>query len=151
MDALAPARGGGGDGSGGVLDRVVAALAAELDGAAAGGLSSGSFVVAMAATNRPDLVDPALLRAGRFERRVYVGAPQGAARAEVLRAQMRGMHLADDVDAVELAELAPARVSGADLYGVAADAWMRAAKRASAAGETQVVVHRDDFLGAMAL
>jgi len=151
VDALAPARGGGGDGSGGVLDRVVAALAAELDGAAAGGLSSGSFVVAMAATNRPDLVDPALLRAGRFERRVYVGAPQGAARAEVLRAQMRGMHLADDVDAVELAELAPARVSGADLYGVAADAWMRAAKRASAAGETQVVVHRDDFLGAMAL
>ena len=79
MDALAPVRGQATDG--GTTDRVVAALLTELDG-----VETLRNVVVVGATNRPDLVDPALLRPGRLERLVYVPPPDGAARAEILRA-----------------------------------------------------------------
>jgi transitional endoplasmic reticulum ATPase len=96
VDALAPVRGQASDG--GTTDRVVASLLTELDG-----VESLRNVVVVGATNRPDLVDPALLRPGRLERLVYVPPPDGAARADVLRAAARTVPLADDVDLDALA------------------------------------------------
>ena len=91
IDALAPARGRTGDS--GVSDRVVAALLTELDG-----VESLRDVVVAGATNRPDLIDPALLRPGRLERLVYVPPPDGAARGAILRTAARNTPLAADVD-----------------------------------------------------
>ena len=71
LDSLAPARGAAGD-SGGVMDRVVSQLLAEIDGAGGGG---GELFV-IGATNRPDLLDPALLRPGRLDQLIYVGIAQ---------------------------------------------------------------------------
>ncbi|GAA2558236.1 AAA family ATPase [Pseudonocardia hydrocarbonoxydans] len=91
IDALAPRRGGSTDS--GVADRVVAALLTELDGA-----EPLRDVVVVGATNRPDLIDPALLRPGRLERLVYVPPPDAAARADILRAAGRNTPFAEDVD-----------------------------------------------------
>ncbi|HEY6596122.1 MAG TPA: AAA family ATPase, partial [Asanoa sp.] len=91
VDALAPVRGQSTDG--GTTDRVVAALLTELDG-----IETLRDVVVLGATNRPDLVDPALLRPGRLERMVFVPPPDASARADVLRAAAKGVPLAPDVD-----------------------------------------------------
>ncbi|MBQ1052207.1 AAA family ATPase [Micromonospora sp. C51] len=91
VDALAPVRGQATDG--GTADRVVAALLTELDG-----VESLRNVVVVGATNRPDLVDPALLRPGRLERLVYVPPPDAEARTEILRAAARNVPLAEGVD-----------------------------------------------------
>ncbi|GAC80529.1 transitional endoplasmic reticulum ATPase [Gordonia malaquae] len=94
VDALAPRRGGSTDS--GVADRVVAALLTELDG-----VEPLSDVVVLGATNRPDLIDPALLRPGRLERLVFVPPPNAAARADILRASSRNVPLAEiDLDAL---------------------------------------------------
>jgi transitional endoplasmic reticulum ATPase len=95
VDALAPARGQSSDS--GVGDRVVAALLTELDG-----IEALRNVVVVAATNRPDLVDPALLRPGRLERAVYVPLPDAAARTEILKVAARRTPLdaAVDLDAL---------------------------------------------------
>ncbi len=97
VDALAPVRGQASDG--GTTDRVVAALLTELDG-----VESLRNVVVIGATNRPDLVDPALLRPGRLERLVFVPPPDAAARAEILRAAGKSVPLAPDVDLAALAD-----------------------------------------------
>ncbi|AVT36434.1 AAA family ATPase [Plantactinospora sp. BB1] len=97
VDALAPVRGQATDG--GTTDRVVAALLTELDG-----VETLRNVVVVGATNRPDLVDPALLRPGRLERLVYVPPPDAAARAEILRAAARSVPLAEEVELAALAE-----------------------------------------------
>ncbi|WP_031464692.1 AAA family ATPase [Sciscionella sediminilitoris] len=97
IDALAPRRGQSSDS--GVADRVVAALLTELDG-----VEPLRDVVILGATNRPELVDPALLRPGRLERLVYVQPPDGAARAEILAAAARNTPLAEEVSLPELAE-----------------------------------------------
>ncbi|MEU3454038.1 AAA family ATPase [Micromonospora sp. NPDC006766] len=104
VDALAPVRGQATDG--GTTDRVVAALLTELDG-----VEALRNVVVVGATNRPDLVDPALLRPGRLERLVYVPPPDGPARAEILKAASRNVPLAPDVDLATL---------GAELDGFSA-------------------------------
>jgi transitional endoplasmic reticulum ATPase len=96
VDALAPIRGQASDG--GTTDRVVASLLTELDG-----VEALRNVVVVGATNRPDLVDPALLRPGRLERLVYVPPPDAEARAEILRAGARNVPLASDVDLAALA------------------------------------------------
>ncbi|AHH93891.1 AAA family ATPase [Kutzneria albida] len=96
VDALAPRRGQSSDS--GVADRVVAALLTELDG-----VEPLRDVVVVGATNRPELVDPALLRPGRLERVVYVPPPDTEARAEILRSASRKTPLAQDVDLAALA------------------------------------------------
>lgn len=96
VDALAPRRGQSSDS--GVSDRVVAALLTELDG-----VEPMRDVVVLGATNRPELVDPALLRPGRLERLVYVPPPDAQARADILRATARNTPLASDVDLAEVA------------------------------------------------
>ncbi|NMO89023.1 AAA family ATPase [Actinomycetospora sp. TBRC 11914] len=97
VDALAPRRGGSSDA--GVADRVVAALLTELDGA-----TPLRDVVVLGATNRPELIDPALLRPGRLERQIYVPPPDAPARAAILRAAAKATPLAPDVDLDALAE-----------------------------------------------
>ncbi len=97
VDALAPRRGQSGDS--GVGDRVVAALLTELDG-----VEPLRDVVVLGATNRPELIDPALLRPGRLERLVYVPPPDAEARVEILRASARNTPLGSDVDLGALAE-----------------------------------------------
>jgi transitional endoplasmic reticulum ATPase len=95
VDALAPTRGQATDG--GTTDRVVAALLTELDG-----VEDLRNVVVIGATNRPDLIDPALLRPGRLERLVYVPPPDADARAAILRAAARAVPLDEGVDLAEL-------------------------------------------------
>jgi transitional endoplasmic reticulum ATPase len=104
VDALAPRRGQSSDS--GVADRVVAALLTELDGA-----EPLREVIVVGATNRPELIDPALLRPGRLERLIYVTPPDAAARTDILRVAGRNTPLADNVDLVAL---------GADLEGYSA-------------------------------
>lgn len=96
IDALAPRRGQSSDS--GVGDRVVAALLTELDGA-----EPLQDVVVLGATNRPDLIDPALLRPGRLERLVFVPPPDAAARGDILHTAGRRVPLADDIDLDTLA------------------------------------------------
>jgi transitional endoplasmic reticulum ATPase len=95
VDALAPTRGQSTDG--GTTDRVVAALLTELDG-----VESLRNVVVIGATNRPDLIDPALLRPGRLERLVFVPPPDAEARAAILRASAKSVPLDSAVDLDEL-------------------------------------------------
>jgi transitional endoplasmic reticulum ATPase len=95
VDALAPPRGQGNDG--GTADRVVAALLTELDG-----VEELRNVVVIGATNRPDLIDPALLRPGRLERLVYVPPPDADARTAILRAAAKAVPLDASVDLAEL-------------------------------------------------
>ncbi|MEA5359043.1 AAA family ATPase [Amycolatopsis sp., V23-08] len=96
IDALAPRRGQSSDS--GVADRVVAALLTELDG-----VEPMREVVVLGATNRPELVDPALLRPGRLERRVYVPPPDAEARTAILLATSKNTPLASDVDLAAVA------------------------------------------------
>lgn len=96
IDALAPRRGQSFDS--GVTDRVVAALLTELDG-----VNPLRDVVVLGATNRPELIDPALLRPGRLERHVFIEPPDAAARREILRTAGKSVPLSDDVDLDEVA------------------------------------------------
>ena len=96
VDALAPRRGQSFDS--GVSDRVVAALLTELDG-----VNPLRDVVVLGATNRPDLIDPALLRPGRLERLVFIEPPDAAARREILRTAGKSIPLSDDVDLDDVA------------------------------------------------
>lgn len=96
VDALAPRRGQSFDS--GVTDRVVAALLTELDG-----VDPLRDVVVLGATNRPDLIDPALLRPGRLERLVFVEPPDADARREILRTAGKSVPLSADVDLDEVA------------------------------------------------
>ena len=91
IDALAPRRGQSFDS--GVTDRVVAALLTELDG-----IEPLRDVVVLGATNRPELIDPALLRPGRLERLVFVEAPDADARHEILKTAAKSVPLSTDVD-----------------------------------------------------
>ena len=96
IDALAPRRGQSFDS--GVTDRVVAALLTELDG-----IEPLRDVVVLGATNRPDLIDPALLRPGRLERLVFVEPPDADARFQILKTAAKSVPLSDEVDLEALA------------------------------------------------
>ncbi|SCE85948.1 transitional endoplasmic reticulum ATPase [Micromonospora chokoriensis] len=132
VDALAPVRGQATDG--GTTDRVVAALLTELDG-----VETLRNVVVVGATNRPDLVDPALLRPGRLERLVYVPPPDGPARAEILRAASRQVPLAPDVDLSTLGDELTG-FSAADCAALVREAAL-AAMRESLAAATVTAAH----------
>jgi transitional endoplasmic reticulum ATPase len=111
LDSLAPARGGS-LGEPQVTERVVNQLLAELDG-----MQELRGVAILGATNRPDMLDPALLRPGRFDELVYVPVPDLAARLEIFRAQTRNMALMDGVDLDKLAAETEG-YTGADIAGV---------------------------------
>jgi cell division protease FtsH len=92
------------------------------------GFESSQAVIVLAATNRPDVLDSALLRAGRFDRRVAVQAPDRKGRAEILAVHTRSIPLDDDVDLDALASSTPGMV-GADLANLANEAALLAARR----------------------
>ncbi|WP_405486633.1 AAA family ATPase [Nocardia sp. NBC_00511] len=121
VDALAPRRGQSSDS--GVADRVVAALLTELDG-----VEPLRDVVVVGATNRPELIDPALTRPGRMERLVFVPPPDGAARAEILRTAAKSVPLAKDVDLRALAEALDG-YSAADCSALLREAALAAMRR----------------------
>jgi transitional endoplasmic reticulum ATPase len=129
IDALAPRRGQSFDS--GVTDKVVAALLTELDG-----IDPLRDVVVLGATNRPDLIDPALLRPGRLERLVFVEPPDAAARREILRTAGKSIPLSADVDLDEVAAELDG-YSAADCVALLREAALTAMRRSiDAAGVT---------------
>ncbi|KAI0259961.1 P-loop containing nucleoside triphosphate hydrolase protein [Gloeopeniophorella convolvens] len=131
LDSVAPARGAHGD-SGGVMDRIVSQLLAELDGIAAGGSTGAGAgdVFVIGATNRPDLLDPALLRPGRFDRMLYLGVSDThGAQLRILQALTRRFRLDPALDLLSVAEQCPFHFTGADFYALCADALLKAMTR----------------------
>ncbi|GAA5891486.1 hypothetical protein JCM8208_007299 [Rhodotorula glutinis] len=127
LDSVAPKRGNQGD-SGGVMDRIVSQLLAELDGMSEG--KGGNDVFVIGATNRPDLLDPALLRPGRFDRMLYLGVSDNhAAQLNIMRALTRKFKLAPETDLAKLAEQCPYNYTGADFYALCSDAMLKAMTR----------------------
>ncbi|QHS16297.1 CDC48 family AAA ATPase [Halopenitus persicus] len=121
IDSIATERGGNTTDSG-VGERVVSQLLTELDG-----LESLEDVVVIATTNRPDLIDSALLRPGRLDRHVHVPVPDEEARRRIFEVHTREKPLADDVDLDELARRTEGYV-GADIEAVAREASMNASR-----------------------
>jgi peroxin-1 len=121
FDSIAPRRGGD---STGVTDRVVNQLLCHLDG-----VEGRSNVYVLAATSRPDLIDPALLRPGRLDKSLFCGLPDRAARSSILEASGRKMKLAEDVDLDKLADMTES-YSGADLNGLLTSAQILAVHEA---------------------
>ncbi|MEH3106846.1 MAG: CDC48 family AAA ATPase [Sphingomonas fennica] len=128
LDSLVPARGGG-MGEPQVTERVVNTILAEMDG-----LEELQSVVVIGATNRPNLIDPALLRPGRFDELVYVSVPDSDGRARILRIHTAAMPLAADVDLDGLARRAD-RFTGADLEDLVRRAGLFALRESLAARE----------------
>ncbi len=118
IDAIAPARGFTADSH--VTERIVSQLLTEMDG-----IVRLENVIVIAATNRPDILDPALLRPGRFDRLIYVPPPDKQARMEILRIHTKDMPLADDVDLEEIAGITEG-YSGADLEALVREAALQA-------------------------
>ena len=122
LDSLVPARGGG-MGEPQVTERVVNTILAEMDG-----LEELNNVVLIGATNRPNLIDPALLRPGRFDELIYVGTPDTAGRRRILAIHTKDMPLAKDVDLESLARRAE-NFTGADLEDLTRRAGLSALRR----------------------
>ncbi len=118
IDAIAPIRGMSADTH--VTERIVSQLLTEMDG-----ILTLDNVVIIAATNRPDIIDPALLRPGRLEKLIFVPPPDRDARLEILKIHTRNMPLADDVDLGRIADLTEG-YTGADLEALVREAGLRA-------------------------
>ena len=136
LDSLVPARGGG-QGEPQVTERVVNTILAEMDG-----LEELQSVVVIGATNRPNLVDPALLRPGRFDELIYVGLPDRAGRRRILGIQTAKMPLAADVDLDVVAGRAE-RFTGADLEDVVRRAGLIALRRSTDASEVDMAAFEE--------
>ncbi|HEW63952.1 AAA family ATPase, partial [Fervidicoccus fontis] len=119
IDSITPARGLRYDSSG-VTDRIVNQLLTEIDG-----IQPLSNVVVIGATNRPDILDPALLRPGRFDRLVYIPPPDKKSRLDILKIHTRKVPLASDVDLEKLADMTEG-YTGADLEALVREAVMLA-------------------------
>ena len=123
IDAVGRHRGAGLGGGHDEREQTLNQLLVEMDGF---GVNEG--VIILAATNRPDILDPALLRPGRFDRRVYVGTPDIRGREEILKVHSRGKPLSDDVQLDELAKSTPG-FTGADLENLLNEAALLAARK----------------------
>ncbi|HEY7095433.1 MAG TPA: ATP-dependent zinc metalloprotease FtsH [Terriglobales bacterium] len=123
IDAVGRHRGAGLGGGHDEREQTLNQLLVEMDG-----FESNEGVILMAATNRPDVLDPALLRPGRFDRRVVVNRPDVRGREEILRVHTRKIPLAEDVDLSVLARGTPG-FSGADLANMVNEAALSAARQ----------------------
>ena len=139
LDSLVPARGGG-LGEPQVTERVVNTILSEMDG-----LEELQNVVVIGATNRPTLIDPALLRPGRFDELIYVGVPDTAGRRRILAIHTEGMPLAEDVNLETIAQRAD-RFTGADLEDLVRRAGLTALRRGIDTGSVTMA----DFEAALA-
>jgi cell division protease FtsH len=137
LDALGKARTIGGYGGHDEKEQTLNQLLAELDG-----FDPREGVVLLAATNRPEILDPALLRAGRFDRQVLVDRPDKVGRLEILKVHIKGVSLSKDTDLSEVAALTPG-FSGADLANLVNEAALVATRRD---GES---ITMDDFTAAV--
>jgi cell division protease FtsH len=123
LDALGRARGIGTYGGHDEKEQTLNQLLVELDG-----FDSRSGLVILAATNRPEILDPALLRAGRFDRQVLVDRPDKKGRVQILQVHMKRVKLAPDIDAEKVAALTPG-FTGADLANLVNEAALLATRR----------------------
>lgn len=123
IDAVGRHRGAGLGGGHDEREQTLNQLLVEMDGF---GVNEG--VIVLAATNRPDILDPALLRPGRFDRRIFVGLPDIKGREEILKVHARGKPLAPDVKLDELAKSTPG-FTGADLENLLNEAALLAARK----------------------
>jgi cell division protease FtsH len=123
LDALGRARGAFGMGGHDEKDQTLNQLLAELDG-----FDSASGLVLLAATNRPEILDPALLRAGRFDRQILVDRPDRRGREQILAVHLKKAKLADDVNPEQIAALTPG-FTGADLANLVNEATLLATRR----------------------
>jgi transitional endoplasmic reticulum ATPase len=122
MDSLSPRRGMG-FGDSGVTERVISQLLTEIDG-----IVALEDIVVIAATNRPDIVDPAVLRPGRFDRLIYVPEPDEKSRLQIIKIYTKDMPTAKDVNLQELAGITKNH-SGADLQALCREAAMYALRK----------------------
>ncbi len=120
IDAIAPKRE---EVTGEVERRVVAQLLASMDG-----IKGRGHVIVIGATNRPDALDPALRRPGRFDREVEIGIPDRESRFEIIQIHTRGMPLSDDTDLDQVADITHG-YTGADLEALSREAAMKALRR----------------------
>jgi cell division protease FtsH len=138
LDAIGRARGAsGGFGGHDEREQTLNQMLVEMDG-----FDSRQAVIVLAATNRPDVLDPALLRPGRFDRRVTVQRPDRIGREKILRVHTRGVPLAPDLSLADLAQATPGLV-GAELRNLVNEAALLAARK------EKEYVGRDDFYEAM--
>jgi len=131
LDSLLPRRGLGFSDSG-VSERVISQLLTEMDG-----IVTLEDIVVIAATNRPDMVDPAVLRPGRFDRLIYVPEPDEESKTQIFKIYTKNMPLAKDVDARALASNSK-NYSGADIEALCREAAMVALRRDMNAKEVTV-------------
>jgi transitional endoplasmic reticulum ATPase len=130
IDSIVPARGGSTTDSH-VTERVISQILTELDG-----LESLNSVIVIAATNRPDIIDPALLRPGRFDRLIKIGLPDELARQEILKIHAAKKPLAGDVNLEDLAKRTE-KYSGADLGALVSEAVMLAIRQCVLGGKAK--------------
>ncbi len=123
IDAVGRRRGAGLGGGHDEREQTLNQLLVEMDGF---GVNEG--VIVIAATNRPDILDPALLRPGRFDRQVVIGRPDVKGRLEILKIHARGKKVADDVDLQVIAQTTPG-FTGADLENLMNEAALLAARK----------------------
>ena len=123
IDAVGRQRGAGLGGGNDEREQTLNQMLVEMDG-----FESGQGVIVIAATNRPDVLDPALLRPGRFDRQVVVPLPDIRGREQILKVHMRKVPLSPNVDATVLARGTPG-FSGADLANLVNEAALFAARR----------------------
>ncbi|KAH6660159.1 hypothetical protein BKA67DRAFT_547064 [Truncatella angustata] len=137
LDSVAPKRGNQGD-SGGVMDRIVSQLLAELDGMS-GGDDGGGGVFVIGATNRPDLLDQALLRPGRFDKMLYLGVSDTHDKQlTIMEALTRKFTLHPDVSLASVAQHLPFTYTGADFYALCSDAMLKAVTRQATAADNKI-------------
>jgi len=137
LDAIGRHRGAGLGGGHDEREQTLNQILVEMDG-----FETNSSVIVMSATNRPDILDPALLRPGRFDRRIVVDLPDKRERLEILKVHTRNKPLAQDVDLEEIARQSPG-LSGADLKNIANEAAIFAAR------ENRRFISQTDFTAAI--
>ncbi len=127
IDSIAPERGTGGDSN--VTERVISQMLTEMDG-----LEGLNNVVVIAATNRPDIMDPALLRPGRFDKSIYIGPPDKESRKSIFGIHTGKRPMGEDVDLDDLAGRTEG-CTGADIAAICNEAVMNAVRRLVAGGK----------------
>ncbi|MEA3155228.1 MAG: cell division protease FtsH [Betaproteobacteria bacterium] len=137
LDALGRARGASAFGGHDEKEQTLNQLLSEMDG-----FDPGAGLVLLAATNRPEVLDPALLRAGRFDRQVLVDRPDRKGRIEILNVHLKKVRLGPDADTEQIAALTPG-FSGADLANLVNEAALMATRRGAEA------VSLEDFTAAV--
>ncbi|MBO4552607.1 MAG: AAA family ATPase, partial [Candidatus Methanomethylophilaceae archaeon] len=127
IDSITPERGTGSDSN--VTERVISQMLTEMDG-----LEALNNVVVIAATNRPDIMDPALLRPGRFDKSILIGPPDKESREKIFKIHTAKKPLSDDVDISKLAELTDG-CTGADISAICNEAVMNAVRELVRSGK----------------